>query len=99
MFDKNDIKAGLALGIVVPLVGFAVLYGLFSALGSMGIMSEEGLSPNFRLRTTAILAIALNAWVLNKFQARRATNSMRGVMIPTFVYVAAWLIFFAKNIL
>lgn len=99
MFDKNSIPNGLIIGVLVPLIGFPLMYGLFTGLENIGFMSDGGFRPQFKIRTTAIIAIAFNAYVLNKFQARRATNSMRGVTIATFVFVVIWLIVFGKTIL
>ncbi|MCR9289459.1 MAG: hypothetical protein NXI23_18965 [Bacteroidetes bacterium] len=99
MFDKNTIPNGLIIGILVPLIGFPLMYGLFTGLESIGIMDDAGFRPQFKIRTTAIIAIAINAYILNKFQAKRATDSMRGVTIATFIYVIVWMAVFAKTIL
>jgi hypothetical protein len=99
MFDKNTIPNGLIIGIMVPLIGFPLMYGLFTGLESIGIMDDAGFRPQFKIRTTAIIAIAINAYILNKFQAKRATDSMRGVTIATFIYVIVWMAVFAKTIL
>lgn len=41
MFDRNALPTGLLIGIALPIVGFLVLYGLFSALESFNLMSSE----------------------------------------------------------
>lgn len=98
MFNKNSISAGLILGIVIPLLAFPLFYGLFTGMESMSWMSDEGFRPQFKLRTTAILAIAMNAIALNKFQKKRFDESMRGVVFPTFIYVVIWVLVFGKTI-
>ena len=99
MFDKNSLPSGLVIGVLVPLIGFPLMYGLFTGLESIGLMDDSGFRPQFKIRTTAIIAIALNAYILNKFMSKRATNSMRGVTIATFIYVVIWLVVFGKTIL
>lgn len=94
MFDRNNIGYGLLLGIVLPALAFATLWGVFLALSNFGLMSDEGFRPYFRERTTSIVAIALNAYLLNKFYDARSVNSMRGVVISTLLLVGAWLWFF-----
>jgi hypothetical protein len=99
MFDKNTIPNGLIIGILVPIIGFVVMYGLFTGLENIGIMDDAGFRTQFKIRTTALIGIACNAYMLNKFQSRRATDSMRGITIATFIYVIIWLAIFGKTIL
>lgn len=99
MFKRNEIWIGIALGLIFPIVGFGILYSIFEFLDRADAVSNIGLSKNFRLRTLGIVAIALNAIALNSFQKRRATQSMRGIVLITFVWVVVWLYFFQSSIL
>lgn len=99
MFDKNTIPAGLILGILVPLICFPLLYGIFTGMEHMNFMDDTGFRANFKLRTSSLVAIGCNAFLLNKFDKRKATQSMRGVVLPTVVFVAIWVIIFGKTIL
>jgi hypothetical protein len=98
MFWRNEIWIGLLMGLVVPLLGFGLLYGVFALLDQEGAVSSIGLSKDFRLRTIGIVSIGLNAILMNRFQKNRATQSMRGIVIITFVYVVVWLYFFRNSI-
>ena len=98
MFDGNALPTGLLIGIALPIVGFLVLYGLFSALESFNLMSSEGFRPLFRERTSAIVAIALNALALNHYQKKRYTETMRGIVVPTALYVVVWIVLFWDTI-
>jgi len=99
MFNRNKIWIGVILGLLLPLIGFGILHSLFQFLDRAGAISDIGLSEDFRLRTTGIVAIALNAILLNIFQKRRATQTMRGIVIITFFWVMVWLYFFKNAIL
>ncbi|MEM1324601.1 MAG: hypothetical protein AAGI23_01540 [Bacteroidota bacterium] len=96
---KNTLWYGLVVGVILPLVGFTLLYFIFQYLDRAGAVSNVGLGEDFRIRTTGIIAIALNAIALNRFYNQRATQTMRGIVIATFVYVVAWIIFFGSSVL
>ncbi len=98
MFWRNEIWIGLLMGFILPLLGFGLLYGIFALLDQEGMVSNVGLSKDFRQRTIGIVAIGLNAILMNRFQKNRATESMRGIVIITFVYVVLWLYFFRSSI-
>jgi hypothetical protein len=92
VFNRNNIIAGLVYGILLPLMGFVMLYQVFSLLELKGIASRAGLSENFRERTIAIIAIALNLIPMNIFKARRWDLSIRGVVIATAILALVWVI-------
>lgn len=99
MLDKNSIPLGLGIGLLLPLIGFGLIYFLYGQLEAANIVSEKGFSPYFRERTAGIIAICLNLLPLNYYQKRRATNSMRGVVLATIVLVIIWVVYFGSYIL
>lgn len=99
MLNRNEIWVGLLFGVLLPAFGFLFLYEIFSLLEIRGAASGEGFSPNFRERTLAVIAIALNLIPLNIFRRRRWDLSMRGVVIATAVLAFAWLFFFGRYLL
>lgn len=98
MLNKNSIPIGLAIGLLLPLAAFALLYLLFQQLGAAGVASSEGFSPMFRERTAGIVAICLNLIPLNQFMKRRAINSMRGIVVATVILVIVWVVYFGRFI-
>ena len=78
-------------GILLPVLSLVMLHQIFNVLETLGAASETGFSPNFRARTLAILAIALNLILLNLFRKRRWDLAMRGVVIATTILAAAWV--------
>ena len=91
MLNRNEIWVGLIFGALLPAFGFILLYQLFALLEIKGAASGSGFSVNFRERTLAIVAIALNLIPLNIFRRRRWDLSMRGVVIATAILAFAWL--------
>jgi len=90
---------GLVWGIFVPLTGYIILTATMQGLESM--RDEVGgqlFSEGFRRRTFAIVAIGLNSIPMNIAFKRKQTDTMRGIVLPTFVYVAAWLYVFGNYI-
>ncbi len=98
MFDKNSFSLGLLVAILLPILAFGIFYGIFEGLESLGWVSTQGFRPMFRERTLSILAIGMNALALQFYQKRRATETMRGIVIPTTIWVAAWIWIFGKYI-
>ncbi|MBU6340091.1 MAG: hypothetical protein KGS48_01240 [Bacteroidetes bacterium] len=92
MLNKNQIFTGLLVGILLPLVSFALLYQVFSLLEIKGAASSSGLSANFRERTLAIVAIAINLLPLNLYRRRRFDLAIRGIVLATAVLAIIWVI-------
>ena len=92
MLNRNEIWAGLVFSLLLPVLGFVVLYELFALLEIKGAASSVGFTPNFRERTLAIVAIALNLIPLNLFRRRRWDLSMRGTVIATSILAFIWVL-------
>lgn len=97
--NKDSILFGIAIGLVVPFVGYALLLTLFDQLEAVGWINPNGFSPTFRQRTLSIVAICLNTIPMNIFKKRWWNDSMRGVVFPTGLYVIAWIVYFGQHIL
>ena len=94
MLKTNKFTIGLLLGVLIPAISFPLLYGMFTGLEHLAFASDEGFRPLFKERTSAIVAISINAIALNWYQKQRFDDTMRGIVIATFIYVAIWLYFF-----
>ncbi len=99
MFNRNEIWAGLIFALLLPTVGFLLLYNLFGLLEVQGAASGVGFSANFRERTLSIVAIALNLIPLNIYRRRRWDLAMRGVVIATALLAFAWLFWFGRYLI
>ncbi len=96
---KNHIGIGLLLGTFIPISGYLIMMGIFSLIDDSGALdSVQSMSTMFRERTLSICAIALNAIIMRRYDKWRYTQTMRGIVLPTFVFVVVWVFYF-KDIL
>ncbi len=95
----NKVWFGIILGLLLPVVGYALLLTLFEQLDAMELLSSKGFSQHFRQRTLAIVALCINLLPFNYFQRRRELQAMRGVSIVTVIYGLIWLGYFASELL
>ncbi len=95
MFNQNKIWAGLLFGLLLPAVGSVLIFQIFKFLAVLGGASGEGFTPNFRERTSVVIAIALNMIPMNIYRKRRWELSMRGVMIATVLLAFAWILHYS----
>lgn len=92
VFYRNEIWVGLLFGLLLPLCSFVLLFEIFNLLETKGAASGAGFSLNFRERTLAIVAIALNILPMNMYKKRRWDLSMRGVVIATALLAFVWVV-------
>jgi hypothetical protein len=99
MFFKNNIFSGLLFGLLLPVVTFFMLQQIYGLLEAGGVSSVSGLSGNFRERTSAIIAIAVNLLPMRIFQNRRWSEAIRGLVIATGVLAISWVIYYGKSMI
>jgi hypothetical protein len=87
--NRDALWVGVIVGLLVPFVGYAVLLMLYEQVEALGWIQKGGLS---------IVAICLNLWPLNVYQKKRFTDSMRGIVLPTGLYVIIWVVYFFGHI-
>jgi hypothetical protein len=98
MDKRNTLLTGILPGILLPIVLYAMLYAVFGLLEKGGAASGEGFSNNFRERTLAIVALAINVLLINMFKKRRWEAAMRGVVVATGVLAIVWLVKFGSGL-
>ncbi len=98
MFNQNKIWAGLLFGLLLPAVGSVLIFQIFKFLAVLGGASGEGFTPNFRERTSVVIAIALNMIPMNIYRKRRWELSMRGVMIATVLLAFVWILHYSLHV-
>lgn len=96
-YDKMYV--GVITGTLVPLITFGILYIVFEELSRSGIVSDEGFSTGFRLRTISLVSIAANVILVRYYQNRYAYQAVRGVIFPTFILVIVWIIYYSNILL
>lgn len=91
MLNRNKIWFGFVYGLVLPVIGAVLIFNIFKILAYLGGASGEGFTPNFRERTSMVIALALNLIPMNTFRRRRWDLAMRGVVIATTLLAFAWV--------
>ena len=97
LLGKNETKSGFLLGVLLPTLGFALLLLIFKLLENSGYASQDGFAPNFRLRTTTLLALCLNALPMRSFYAKRFSDAMYGLGAATILLAAVWVLVFQEQ--
>ena len=91
----DNIFIGLMLGATVPVLGHFCIENLFDILTTSGIIDEVSSSTfTKRMKTLTLLAICTNiipAQLSNNF---RHINLLKGIVLATFLYAAAWAMHF-----
>ena len=99
MLRRNEIWLGIILGLVIPFVGYALLLTIYENFDIMGWASSEHMSEDFRTRTLGLLAISMNLIPFALYNRLRFTNTMRGLIFPTMVYVVVWFVRFGIHLI
>jgi hypothetical protein len=73
---------------------YGILLSLMDGLHSFEIVDKDNFASDFRTRTLTLVAIGCNAFFMQYFNNKKWTNSMRGLILPTMIYIAVWLINF-----
>lgn len=96
--EKNSLATGLLLGIVTPVLGFGIVYGIFELMVTAGVMDPAGSGDEKRLRTILIFAVCANIYWVRKYNQPYTLNTLRGVVIATMIYSAVWFIYFYNTL-
>ena len=86
---KNTILFGLLFGIITPIFGFYLVEALFDLYAES--VGENG---DWRLRTLAVIALCFNLIPFHLFKSQGYDEALRGVVIPTIIYVFLWVFYF-----
>jgi hypothetical protein len=92
MIEKDSILTGIVLGCIVPVLGYLGLEFIFELLTKFGLMEAVSSSTSGRrFRTLTLLAICTSLIPFNVAKTNRYDATMRGIVFPTLIYVAAWV--------
>jgi dolichyl-phosphate-mannose--protein O-mannosyl transferase len=100
MLDNRDkLWIGLLIGLVVPFVGYAIILMILEALGASESLAEKNLNFDFKERTLALLALALNLIPMRIFMRKYMNKALRGLVLATLVYGLVWMVYFGSKLL
>jgi hypothetical protein len=98
IFKEDKWINGLITGLFIPVVLFAGFIYLFESLGLLTLEGDQTIHI-LRPRTLALVALCINALVMQLFKSLRWDQSMRGLAVATFICVILWLVKYSKEIL
>jgi len=96
-YQHDKFWIGGLIGLAIPFVGYAIILIILEQLS--GVDSLSSLNFDFRTRTVGLLAIALNIIPIRFFTKKRANEGVRGVVVISMIYAAAWLFQFGSKFL
>lgn len=97
--DTDSFVIGLAIGAVGPVVAYGILLTLYDFLEAQLIVSDVGFAPGFRTRTLMLISICTTLIPFHIYYRWRADNTMRGMVLPTVIYVCAWFYIYGRHLI
>ena len=89
LFKKDSFQLGIAIGLILPLATYAILYF---------IASYFKILPHMKDSTLQLIAIFVNMFVLRYYLLKvKFDKSGRGVMLSTFVLAIIYFALFMTN--
>ncbi len=98
MLNRNKIWVGFVVGLLLPAIGAVLIFNIFKILAMIGGASGEGFTPNFRERTSLVIAMALNLIPMNIFRKQRWELAMRGIVLATTILAFAWVAHYSLKV-
>ncbi len=97
-YQKNNLQLGVGIGLLLPIIVFYSLHGIYALLEQNGSLANS-ISVEFRERTIALLAIAIDVIPMRYYQKNRYwIDSMRGVTIAMGALAFIWMIYFIPGL-
>ena len=88
MFNRNSIWFGALIGILSPVIFYAILYG---ALALYRLISAT--EPNFNELVLQLICPMINLFFIRYyFVTKKYDDTGRGLLLVTFIYVIAYFV-------
>lgn len=98
-FARDSVWTGIVIGLIVPVITYAVLLTLYTLLDAMGIFSDVGFAEDFRVRTLILFSICGNLLMMQRYRKTYRNEVIRGMLIASMVLVAIWFFLFGIKIM
>ncbi len=92
LLQKNNIWLGMVLALAFPIMVFGVVLMLFEFGTDMGLIDAVA-DPmkGRRLRTATLITLCGNMILIKLFNKRFTQDTLRGILIVTFIAALSWL--------
>jgi hypothetical protein len=98
-WKKDSVWTGIALGFVVPMITYGLLFLIYSFMDSIGVFSDVGFAEDFRTRTLGLISICANLVLMQRYRKSYRNETIRGILISSMLWVAVWFFIFGIKIL
>lgn len=100
LWNRNSLWLGMAVAMLFPIMVYGIVLMLFE-MGTNAGMIDEVADPmgGKRLRTTTLITLCGNAILIKLFNRRFTQETLRGILIVTFIGAAVWLGVFYDDVL
>jgi len=90
--EKDSKLLGFVLGAIVPVLAYILIEQGFEFLSNYGLMaSSEGDGISRRMRSIGLFAICTILVPFNWAKRNYYDETMRGMILPTLIYVGFWV--------
>lgn len=91
MLNRDSVWFGLAIGMIIPIIVYALLLLLYHFLDTVGVFNNIGFAEDFRTRTLALVSICTNLVIMQTFRKmHRNHETIRGILIASMILVGIW---------
>lgn len=98
MINRNSFWIAFVAAVLLPFVGYAIILSIYEQMESIGWVSPIGLAGNFRIRTVAMIAVCLNIILIQYYNRKKYTESIKGVGTATIIYSIIWVFYFGRHL-
>ncbi len=95
---KDNFWLGIAIGACLPVISYGILLTIVDFADEQLLPPDAYISAQFRDRTLSVFAICLNLIPFHLYKKRYADNTMRGMVIPTVVFVGLWFWVYGRHL-
>ncbi len=98
--NKDSVWFGMALGLIIPIVVYGILYLLYGLLDALGVFTDVSFAEDFRTRTLTLVSICANLILMQTYKKSHFhQESIRGILLSTMLFVVIWFFSFGIKIL
>ena len=96
---KDNFWLGIVIGICVPIMSYGIILTGVDFVDENFLPPDVSMSRGFRERTLSVIAICCNLIPFHFYNRRYATNTMRGMVPPTLIFVGLWIWFYGRHLI
>jgi len=92
ILKKDDLRLGIVLGLIGPLLGLIIIYLLKFSSGSFGEFLDAFFNDNRLITSNGTLSLLANVILFTVYINTHRDNTAKGIFIVTLIYGIALLV-------